>query len=136
MIYRPPAGRHGPGLSLIPNRMAWRPYENLIGGKLDNRTPGKITGWLQFYRDGKSPLKVRLDIAGDFHEDIRGEVIRFKIVQMDDASPRPKKTAAGQNADTKRAAAFGAFLSETVDGLAEGDRKRGDDDNVTGVVIE
>src|SRR3989441_295771 len=26
--------------------MAWRPYENLIDGELDNRTPGKVTGWM------------------------------------------------------------------------------------------
>jgi hypothetical protein len=28
--------------------MAWRPYENLIEGERDNRTPGKVTGWLSF----------------------------------------------------------------------------------------
>src|SRR5690242_11089716 len=65
----------GPGLSLIPNRsMAWRPYANLIDGELDNRTPGKVTGWMCFYRRGKRPLRVTFDLAGDFHEDIRGKV--------------------------------------------------------------
>lgn len=57
--------------------MAWRPYENLIDGELDNRIPGKVTGWMRFYRRGKQPLKVTFDLAGDFHEDIRGMAIRF-----------------------------------------------------------
>jgi hypothetical protein len=57
--------------------MAWRPYENLIEGELDNRTPGIVTGWIRFARFGKAPLRVSLDLAGDFHEDIRGKVIRF-----------------------------------------------------------
>jgi hypothetical protein len=66
--------------------MAWRPYENLIDGELDNRTPGRVTGWLRFFRQGKSPLKVRLDLAGDFHEDISGTVIRLKNDQPSDRS--------------------------------------------------
>jgi len=28
--------------------MAWRPYDNLIAGELDNTVPGKVTGWLRF----------------------------------------------------------------------------------------
>ena len=55
--------------------MAWRPYENLIDGELDNRTPGKIKGWMRFFRSGKAPLGVTFDLEGDFHEDIRGAVI-------------------------------------------------------------
>src|SRR5207237_5765507 len=66
-------------LSLIPsNRMAWRPYANLIDGELDNRTPGEVTGWIGFFRRDKEPFRVTLDLAGDFHEDIRGKVIRLK----------------------------------------------------------
>jgi hypothetical protein len=57
--------------------MAWRPYENLIDGELDNRTPGKVTGWMRFFRNGKHPLRVTFDLAGDFHEDIRGTMIRL-----------------------------------------------------------
>ena len=57
--------------------MAWRPYENLIDGELDNRTPGKIKGWMRFFRNEKAPLRVTFDLAGDFHEDIRGAVIRL-----------------------------------------------------------
>jgi hypothetical protein len=58
--------------------MAWRPYENLIDGELDNRTPGKVAGWMRFCRRGKEPLRVTFDLAGDFLEDIRGTVIRLK----------------------------------------------------------
>jgi hypothetical protein len=57
--------------------MAWRPYTNLIRGELDNRTPGTVTGWMHFVRHGKDPLEVTFDLTGDFHEDIRGTVIRL-----------------------------------------------------------
>lgn len=76
----------GPGLPLTTNRMAWRPYENLIDGELDNRTPGKVTGWMRFFRRGKSPLRVTFDLAGDFHEDIRGAVIRLRNPEPSDRS--------------------------------------------------
>ena len=33
---------------------------------------------MRFFRQGRKPLKVVLDLAGDFHDDIRGKVIRFK----------------------------------------------------------
>jgi len=71
-----------PGLFLIPGTMAWRPYENLIDGELDNRTSGKVTGWLRFFRRGMGPLKVRLELEGDFHEDVRGAVLKL-------SNPRP-----------------------------------------------
>jgi len=58
--------------------MAWRPYENLIDGELSNRTPGKVIGWMRFFRKGKHPLKVIFDLEGDFHEDIRGTLIRLR----------------------------------------------------------
>jgi len=57
--------------------MAWRPYENLMNGELDNRTPGKVTGWMRFFRRGKRPLRIAFDLEGDFHEDIRGTLIRL-----------------------------------------------------------
>jgi hypothetical protein len=57
--------------------MAWRPYENLIEGELDNTTPGKVTGWIRFFRRGAAPLTVTLHLQGDFHEDIRGNIIRL-----------------------------------------------------------
>jgi len=59
------------------NCMAWRPNTNLIEGELDNHIAGKVTGWMRFLRRGKRPLKVRFFLAGDFHEDIRGRVIRL-----------------------------------------------------------
>jgi len=46
-------------------------------GELDNRTAGKVTGWMRFFRRGKRPLRVKFDLAGDFHEDIRGKAIRL-----------------------------------------------------------
>src|SRR5205823_2580759 len=42
-----------------------------------NRIAGKVTGWMRFYRRGKNLFRVTFDLAGDFHEDIRGKVIRF-----------------------------------------------------------
>lgn len=57
--------------------MAWRPYENLIDGELDNRTPGQVTGWMRFHRKNATPLRVALDLTGDFHDDIRGTLIRL-----------------------------------------------------------
>ena len=57
--------------------MAWRPYTNLIEGELDNHISGKVSGWMRFLRRGKRPLRVNFFLAGDFHEDIRGKVIRL-----------------------------------------------------------
>ncbi|HYR88505.1 MAG TPA: hypothetical protein VE422_30780 [Terriglobia bacterium] len=64
--------------------MAWRPYSNLIFGELDNRIPGKVTGWMQFFRRGDKPLWVTFDLTGDFHEDIRGKLIRVRNVSPSD----------------------------------------------------
>ena len=66
--------------------MAWRPYENLIEGQLDNHIPGKVSGWMRFLRPGKRPLRVNFDLAGDFHEDIRGTVIRLTNPSPSDRS--------------------------------------------------
>src|SRR5438093_10257870 len=77
---------HGPGLPLIPHDMAWRPYQNLIDGELDNRIAGKVTGWVRFYRRGKDPFRVTFDLTGDFHEDIRGKVIRLSNPSPSDAN--------------------------------------------------
>ena len=74
-IAHPPGAR--PGINQSHNRMAWRPYENLIDGELDNRTPGKVSGWMRFFRNGKHPLRVTFDLVGDFHEDIRGTLVRL-----------------------------------------------------------
>jgi len=64
--------------------MAWRPYSNLIDGELDNRVPGKVTGWMRFLRNGRQNLKVVFDLAGDFHEDIRGKLIRLSNAEPSD----------------------------------------------------
>ena len=72
--------------------MAWRPYENLIDGELDNRTPGKVVGWMRFFRRGKKPLKVSFDLAGDFHEDICGKVIRLKNSEPSEEDPDARGT--------------------------------------------
>jgi len=54
--------------------MAWRPHEYLIEGELDNTTPGRVTGWMQF---AGMKGRVSFDLRGDFHRDIRGAAIRF-----------------------------------------------------------
>ena len=52
-------------IGIDPNTdMAWRPYENFINGELDNTTPGKVTGWMRFFRIGKQPLRVTLQSEG------------------------------------------------------------------------
>jgi hypothetical protein len=63
--------------------MAWRPYENLIDGELDNTTPGHVSGWMRFVG---VPERVLFDLAGDFHRDIRGAKIRLQ-------NPRPRERA-------------------------------------------
>src|SRR5437016_10896027 len=55
--------------------MAWRPNENLLDGELSNRIPGKVTGWMRFFRRRRQPLRVAFDLEGDFHEDIHGSDI-------------------------------------------------------------
>jgi len=55
--------------------MAWRPYENLIEGELDNTVTGKVTGWIMFLGMDEP---VRLELEGDFHRDIRGAKMRFR----------------------------------------------------------
>lgn len=57
--------------------MAWRPYQNLIEGELDNTILGKVTGWILFFRKDEDPLQVNFYLHGDFHEDIRGKKIRI-----------------------------------------------------------
>lgn len=54
--------------------MAWRPTQYLITGELENKTLGRVTGWLEFIG---AQGRVTLDLAGDFHRDIRGAAIRI-----------------------------------------------------------
>src|SRR5712692_2611136 len=58
--------------------MIWRPHLNLLDGELSNRVPGKVTGWMRFFRRRRQPLRVVFDLEGDFHEDIRGSDIALK----------------------------------------------------------
>jgi hypothetical protein len=66
--------------------MAWRPHEHLIDGYLDNTVPGIVTGHLRFR--GMDEL-VRLNLAGDFHRDIRGAVLSIKRGPSDAEPERP-----------------------------------------------
>jgi len=62
--------------------MAWRPSQYLIEGELDNTTPGKVTGWMQF---AGLKEKVTFDLKGNFHRDIRGAKIHLRCEgQADD----------------------------------------------------
>jgi len=65
--------------------MAWRPKVNLLDGELSNRVPGKVTGWMRFFRRQRQPLRVVFDLEGDFHEDIRGSDV---VIKNDDATER------------------------------------------------
>ena len=55
--------------------MAWRPTEYLIEGELDNRNPGKVTGWMKF---AGIKEKVTFNLEGNFHRDIRGAKVRLR----------------------------------------------------------
>ena len=72
--------------------MAWRPYENLVQGELDNTILGKVTGWMVFLRRGDIPLKVSFYLEGDFHEDIRG-----KKIKLTNANPKYKGEGLDEN---------------------------------------
>jgi hypothetical protein len=85
--------------------MAWRPYANLIDGELDNRTPGKVVGWMRFYRMGGEPLQAIFDLEGDFHEDIRGKIIRL-------ANPVPSE----KNTELERGGTYMEGFSEVQRG--------------------
>jgi len=54
--------------------MAWRPTDYLIEGELDNRSPGKVTGWMKF---AGMKEKVTFNLKGNFHRDIRGAKVRL-----------------------------------------------------------
>jgi len=68
--------------------MAWRPYSNLIEGVLTNEVAGKVTGWVDFYRENESPLHCSIELEGDFLDDeLRGRNVRFWNDNHDDALP-------------------------------------------------
>jgi hypothetical protein len=68
--------------------MAWRPTEFLIEGELDNTVQGHVTGWMKFL--GRKN-RIKFDLDGDFHRDIRGAKIKFHNEQYRDADPQEAK---------------------------------------------
>lgn len=64
-------------------KMAFRPTRFLIEGMLDNTTPNKVTGWMQF---AGLKEKVTFDLEGNFHRDIRGAKIHFTGDAYEDQS--------------------------------------------------
>jgi hypothetical protein len=73
---------------------AFRPHDNLIAGELDNTQPGRVKGWLTFV--GMSE-RVKLDLRGDFHRDIRGTVIR-----LHNENPEPRQASYMDNFATEQ----------------------------------
>src|SRR3989442_13646833 len=72
-----PPGAQRPGIIINPSTdMAWRPYATLIDGELNNDTPGKVTGWMRFFRRDMTPLRVRFYLLGAFPREITGQRIR------------------------------------------------------------
>ena len=67
--------------------MAWRPYDQLIEGELDNTVRGKVTGWMKFIGLTET---VTFDLDGDFHRDIRGAKIR--VIGSQSADPEKSKS--------------------------------------------
>ena len=59
--------------------MAWRPYENLIEGELDNSawagSQARSASWAL-------DEPVRFDLKGDFLADIKGKIIRLQKRQV------------------------------------------------------
>jgi hypothetical protein len=68
--------------------MAWRFSEFLIEGELDNSVQGKVTGWMKLF--GRKN-KIKFDLDGDFHRDIRGAKIRFHNEQYRDSDLQEAK---------------------------------------------
>ncbi|MGA2116685.1 MAG: hypothetical protein ABSH56_18250 [Bryobacteraceae bacterium] len=108
--------------------MAWRPYSNLIDGELDNRVPGKVTGWMRFFRKGQRNLRVVFDLAGDFHEDIRGKLIRLSNAEPSDGCLDGGRTYMEGFARVQRGAVgditAGISLGPWTDAAAEGFMKQ------------
>ena len=61
--------------------MAWRPTQYLEAGELDNTNPGKVIGWMKF---AGLDEKIKFDLEGNFHRDIRGAKIRFTGDALDE----------------------------------------------------
>ena len=63
--------------------MTWPIMRYLREGELDNTSPGKVTGWMEF----AGMKKVTFDLKGDFHRDIRGTRICFTVDGKPAGSP-------------------------------------------------
>lgn len=55
--------------------MAWRIREHIQSGEIDNRTKGRIRGFLVLAGSGD---RILLDLAGNAHPDLAGSLIRFR----------------------------------------------------------
>ncbi len=71
---------------------AWRPYETVVRGELDNTAPGRVTGWISFVGLDRP---VTFDLAGDFHRDVRGTKIRFSNPTPAEATEEAQKYMQG-----------------------------------------
>ncbi|MCC5789940.1 MAG: hypothetical protein JJT75_09910 [Opitutales bacterium] len=54
--------------------MAWRISEQVISGEIDNRTKGRVTGFLELAEGSR---RIVLDLEGNAHPDLAGSLIRF-----------------------------------------------------------
>ncbi len=55
--------------------MAWRIRENVLSGEIDNRTKGRVSGFLELADNGG---RILLDLEGNAHPDLAGSLIRFR----------------------------------------------------------
>jgi len=55
--------------------MAWRIADNVVSGEIDNRTKGRVTGFLE---PADQSGRIVLDLEGNAHPDLAGSLIRFR----------------------------------------------------------
>lgn len=143
--------------------MAWRPYENLIDGDPHNHTPGKVTGWMRFFRiQGGARRKLRKEFAERCRKHIEagdlyfayvsypyvewysdnGRVVleldpsQVEILDIQGVNPRREKTRTELfEDDWKRSEAMAAFMGRMANEVSEENRKRGGDGNIAGMVV-
>ena len=76
-----------------------------VGGSAANKhtnikpSSGKISGWMRFFRKEEPPLRATFDLEGDFHEDIRGTVIRLSNPNPSERFPEESRTAGCMRSD-------------------------------------
>ncbi|MCC5806928.1 MAG: hypothetical protein JJU00_11430 [Opitutales bacterium] len=64
--------------------MAWRIAEQVVEGEIDNRTKGRVTGWIRLVDGGE----LRLELTGNAWPDIAGSRIRFRNREPARAEPQ------------------------------------------------